>query len=190
MIPERYRKKLPPYWYENKVAEYHFEGAGAAIDALNAQREDVEAQMSPWSATWGLVIWDWIYFGIKQSGSIEERRKNIQRKHWAFLGFTPGVLRAIALSASTLKRVDMVEEFGTKMIRYVFPDEDTFDSKHAVSSVEKIRPVHCNGVVLEPVSRLSIELQDTLVVEVKEYHRVNEFRVGMTPIKTRQEVVV
>jgi hypothetical protein len=190
MIPERYREKLPPYWYENEVAQYHFEGTAAAIDAFKAQREDVEAQFFPWSATWALDIWEWIYFGQKQTGSIEERRKNIQRKHWAQLGFTPSVLRAIGLSVSTLKKVEMQEDFQNKMIRYVFLADDTFDAHHATAAVERIRPVHCNGVVLEPVAAGVIEMKDTLIVGVKQYHVVSEFRVGMTPIKSYGEVVV
>jgi hypothetical protein len=190
MIPERYRQKLPPYWYENKVAEYHFEGAAAAIDTFAAQREDVEAQFSPLAATWGLDVWDWIYFGQKQSLPIEERRKNIQRKHWARLGFTPSVLRAIGLSASTLKNVQMVEDFYGKVIHYVYPIEDLFDTRHAVQSVEKIRPVHCNGVSFEPVSGESLQFVDHVVAGIKEYHTVSEFRVGMTPIKRYEEVLV
>lgn len=190
MIPERYRQVMPPYWYENIVAEYHFEGAGSEIDTFERQREDVLQQFNSWSATWGLDLWDWIYFGWKQSLPIEDRRKNIQRQHWAKLGFTPSVLRAIGYSASTLKNVQMVEDFPMKVIHYVYPIEDRFDTKHAVQSVEKIRPVHCNGVSFEPVSRESVDFVDNIVVGIKEYHVVSEFRVGMTPIKRYEEVLV
>lgn len=190
MIPERYRRMLPPQWYENKVAEYHFEGTVAAIDAHAAKREDMEQQFFPLSATWGLDVWDWIYFGKKQSLSIEERRKNIQRKHWAYLGFTPSVLRAIGLSASTIKNVQMVEDFSGKVIHYVYPIEDSFDTRHAVQSVEEIRPIHCNGVSLEPTSGETLGFTDNIVVGIKEYHTVGEFRVGMTPIKRYEEVVI
>ncbi|UED68483.1 hypothetical protein [Brevibacillus sp. HD3.3A] len=189
MIPERYRQMLPPQWYENKVAEYHFEGAATAVDAFAAEREDVLRQFHPWSATWGLDVWDWIYFGQKQLLGVEERRKNIRQKHWAYLGFTPSVLRAIGYSSSAFKQVRMVEDFEKKVIRYVYPIEDRFDTKNAVQAVEKIRPVHCNGVAFEPVSLERVELRDVLVVGIKEYHKVSEFRVGMTPIKRYEEVV-
>jgi len=190
MIPERYRQMLPPYWYENTVAEYHFAGAGDEVDSFSRQREDVLKQFNSWSATWGLDIWDWIYFGRTQALPLEERRKNIQRQHWAKLGFTPNVLRAIGLSASTLKNVKMVEDFLGKVIHYVYPIEDQFDTKHAVQSVERIRPVHCNGVSFEPVSGDLLQFVDNVVVGVKEYHIVQEFRVGMTPIKHHEEVLV
>lgn len=189
MIPERYRKMLPPQWYENKVADYHFEGAAAAVDAHAEKRADLEQQFFPISATWGLDVWDWIYFGKKQSLNVEERRKNIQQKHWAYLGFTPGVLRAIGISSSRLKNVQMFEDFARKSIRYRYPIEDTFDMKSAVQAVEKIRPVHCNGVLFEPVSAETIELIDTLVVRMKDYHKVREFRVGMALIKHFEEVI-
>ena len=190
MIPERYRRMLPPQWYENAVAEFHFEGSGQEVEAFDLQREDVLQQFNPWSATWGLDLWDWIYFGWKQSLPLEDRRKNIQRQHWAKLGFTPSVLRAIGFSASTLKNVQMVEDFGTKVIQYVYPIEDRFDTRHAVQSVEKIRPVHCNGVSFEPVSGETLNYVDNAVVGIKEYHTVSEFRVGMTPIKHYEEVLV
>ncbi|MED1954898.1 hypothetical protein [Brevibacillus centrosporus] len=189
MIPERYRKMLPPQWYENKVAEYHFEGTSTAIDSHAVKRQDMELQFLPLSATWGLDVWDWIYFGKKQLLSIEERRKNIQQKHWAYLGFTPSVLRAIGLSSSSFKNVRMAEDFTQKVIRYVYQIEDSFDTKNAVQAVERIRPVHCNGVSFEPVAAEAIELRDTMIVGIKEYNKVSEFRVGMTPIK-RYEVVV
>ncbi|WNC14260.1 hypothetical protein [Brevibacillus brevis] len=189
MIPERYRKMLPPQWYENKVADYHFEGTTAAIDAHAEKRADLEQQLFPLSATWGLDVWDWIYFGKKQLFSIEERRKNIQQKHWAYLGFTPSVLRAIGISSSRLKNVQMVEDFGSKTIQYMFPVEDTFDTKNAVQAVERIRPVHCNGVSFEPTTRETIVLRDVMVIGIKEYHTVREFRVGMTPIKRYEELV-
>lgn len=189
MIPERYRRMLPPQWYENEVAEYHFEGAGAAVDGFDAQREDLLQQFSPWSATWGLDVWDWVYFGKKQPFSVEERRKNIQQQHWSYLGFTPSVLRAIGLSSSVFKQVQMVEDYAKKVIRYVYPIEDQFDTKNAVHAVERIRSIHCNGVAFEAIVSEKIELRDTVVVGIKEYHKVSEFLVGMTPIKRYEEVV-
>jgi hypothetical protein len=190
MIPERYRVNLPPYWYENRAAEYHFEAASAAVDEFAGRTEALGKQFFPLLATYGLDVWDWIYFGQKQSLSPEERRKNIQRKHWARLGFTPSALRAIGLGSSRLKLVQMVEDLDDKVIRYVFPMEDTFDTRNAVQAVEKIRPVHCNGVVVEPATRETIVLRDVLVVGMKQYHTVGEFRVGMTLMKRLEEVVV
>lgn len=94
------------------------------------------------------------------------------------------------MSASTQKNVQMVEDFEKKVIRYQFPIKDAFDTKHAVQSVERIRPVHCNGASIEPVSGEVLDVKDSVVVGVKEYHIVGEFLVGMTPIKRIEEVLV
>ncbi|GED68693.1 hypothetical protein BRE01_23950 [Brevibacillus reuszeri] len=190
MIPEKYRKMLPPYWYENRVAEYHFEGAATPVEYYAEKRNDLRQQLFPLSATWGLDYWDWTYFGKKQSSSLEQRRKNIQQQHWAYLGFAPEVLRAIGIASSEGKRVEMIEDYPTKLIRYVYPIHDRFDIRHAVTAVEKIRPVHCNGVGVEPTTDTIIELIDQVLIGLKRYHMVKEFRVGMTPIKQMEEVVI
>lgn len=190
MILEKYRKMLPPYWYENRVAEYHFEGAATPVDHYSEKRDELNQQLFPLSATWGLDYWDWIYFGKKQSSNLTQRRKNIQQQHWAYLGFAPEVLRAIGIASSEGKKVEMIEDFPNKLIRYVYPIEDQFDIRHAMSSVEKIRPVHCNGVGLEPTTGTVMELMSKVVVGLKRYHMVKEFRVGMTPIKQSKEVVI
>lgn len=190
MILEKYRRELPPYWYENRVAEYHFEGATTPVEHYAEKRDDLRKQLFPLSATWGLDYWDWIYFGKKQSSGLEQRRKNIQQQHWAYLGFAPEVLRAIGFASSESKRVEMIEDCSHKLIRYVYPMEDRYDTQHTVTAVENIRPVHCNGVGLEPTTGTIMEFVDKVLVGLKRYHVVSEFRVGMTPIKQLEEVVV
>lgn len=143
MIPERYRRMLPPQWYENDVAEYHFGGSEAVIDAFNLQREDILQQFSPWSATWGLDIWDRIYFGNKQLQSIEERRKNIKRKHWARLPFTLPVLKAMGQAAGKLEKV--TEDFLNKEIVFEFSVEKPVNVVGLSKDFEGIRPVHVNS---------------------------------------------
>lgn len=143
MIPERYRRMLPPQWYENEVAEYHLEGAGTAVDAFHSQREDILQQFSPWSATWGLDVWDWIYFGSKQLQSIEERRKNIQRKHWARSPFTLSVLEAMGQAAGELEKV--TEDFPNKEIVFEFSAEQPINTVGLSKDFEWIRPLHVNS---------------------------------------------
>jgi hypothetical protein len=188
MIPDRYKRLIPPYWYENKVAEYHFTGASTPIELFAEQRREITEQPIPYLATWGLDYWDWLYFGKKQTSDLNERRRNMQRQHWAYLGFTPSVLRAIGQSASSSKKVEMVEDFQQKVIRYAYPADESFDHNHAVLAVEKIRPVHCNGVAFEPVSGEVLAFTVHAVAGLRAYHMVGEFRAGMTPIKWQEEV--
>ncbi|WP_409177507.1 putative phage tail protein [Brevibacillus fortis] len=142
MIPERYRRMLPPQWYENDVAEYHFNGTTAAVDAFNVQREDILQQFSPWSATWGLDIWDWIYFGEKQLLTIEERRKNILAQHWARLPFTMPVLQSLGRAVGEL--VSVSEDFEAKEIVFTFQQNKSVDLLTLHRTFERMRPVHVN----------------------------------------------
>ncbi|MGG4440500.1 DUF2313 domain-containing protein [Brevibacillus fortis] len=143
MIPERYRRMLPPQWYENEVAEYHFEGAKTVVDGFDLQREDILQQFSPWSATWGLDVWDWIYFGNRQLMPIEERRKNLQRKHWARLPFTLPVLKAMGQTAGKLEKV--TEDYPNKEIVFEFSAEQSVNGVDLSKDFEGIRPVHVNS---------------------------------------------
>jgi hypothetical protein len=63
MIPERYRKMLPPYWYENHVAMYHFEGGGAELGRQKEKIKELGNQFLLPYATYSLDVWEWIYFG-------------------------------------------------------------------------------------------------------------------------------
>lgn len=142
MIPERYRSMLPPQWYENDVAEYHFEGSAEAIDAFNTQREDILQQFSPWSATWGLDVWDWIYFGEKQLLTIEERRKNILTQHWERSPFTMPVLLSLGRAVGEL--ISVSEDFEVKEIIFSFQQNTPVDLLTLHRTFERMRPVHVN----------------------------------------------
>ncbi|AKF92632.1 putative phage tail protein [Brevibacillus laterosporus] len=142
MILEKFRKKLPPYWYENEVAEYHFEGSMEAIKSLDAQRMDLMKQFNPMTATWGLDIWDWIYFGKKQSLSIEERRNKIRAQHWARLPFTMSVLQSLGNATGGL--LSVTEDFKAKEIVFSFEQDQPVDLLTLHTVFEKMRPVHVN----------------------------------------------
>ncbi|WP_289137889.1 putative phage tail protein [uncultured Brevibacillus sp.] len=156
MIPERYKRMLPPQWYENKLAEYHFEGATAAVDVQEVKRLDIERQFFPLSATWGLDIWEWIYFGKKQLLSIEERRKNIQSQHWAKLPFTMPVLKSLGMTVGQLLSVS--EDFASKEIVFSFHQDKPVDSLALHHIFERMRPVHVNR------ERIVIQKNGSLVI--------------------------
>ncbi|MED4581887.1 hypothetical protein P9578_03740 [Brevibacillus choshinensis] len=70
MIPERYRRMLPPQWYENNVAELHFEGTGGEVDQQTLKIKDLGNQFLLPYATFSLDVWEWIYFGGESSGDV------------------------------------------------------------------------------------------------------------------------
>lgn len=66
MIPLKYREILPPYWYENHVAMFHFEGAGNETDYQKAVIQELGKQFALPYATYSLDVWEWIFFGGKE----------------------------------------------------------------------------------------------------------------------------
>jgi len=190
MIIEKYRRMLPPYWYENKIAEYHFEAADLELSEQQKKINELRDQFFPMTATYSLDVWDWIYFGRKQFMPDNQRRQALMEKYWSRVSFTPAVLRNLGLDASSLKIVTVEELFTTKRIRYTFKQEDTVDLNKLVTSFEKIRPVHAVGIDLRFTGSEAIQLVDTVTMSTKRYRTVREMRVGLAPMMRGSEVVV
>ncbi|QDS35824.1 putative phage tail protein [Brevibacillus brevis] len=147
MIPLRYKRKLPPYWYENYVAEIHFEASGEEMDYQKEKREDIAKQFLLPYATWGLDIWDWMYFGEKQSGNYEKRRANIRSKVLAKARFTLDTLQKLGQSAGNLESV--TEDFVNKAIRYRFNTSQPIQLNQLTQDFQKIRPIHVKQLLYE-----------------------------------------
>jgi hypothetical protein len=190
MILEKYRKMLPPYWYENKIAEYHFEAADLETAEQLRKINELRDQFFPMTATYSLDVWDWIYFGRKQFTPDDQRRQAIKEKYWSRVSFTPEVLRNLGLDASTLKIVTMEEVFATKRIRYTFKQEDTVDLNNLVNSFEKIRPIHAVGIDLRFSGSDSIQLVSTVTMATKRYRTVKEMRTRFAPMMRGSELVI
>ncbi|MGO0061839.1 hypothetical protein ACTID9_17730 [Brevibacillus fluminis] len=188
MILERYRQMLPPYWYENDVAEYHFEGAGGESEYQSAAIQELGSQFLVPYATYGLDVWDWIYFGDTQLGSDEQRRAAIRKKSLAKSRFTLATLQTLGNMAGTLKLVE--EDYLKKEIVFHFElNEIVMNLGRLAEDFEAIRPVHVNKqrVSLElPTKPLTIT--DKVMVNTLRYHTVGEFKVGMAPLKYKNEV--
>lgn len=140
MIPLKYRELLPPYWYENEVAETHFLAAGQENTFQKEKIQDVGRQFLLPQATYSLDIWDWIYFGETQVGSFEERRLNIIRKRLSSLPFTLETLRSIGKEAGDLTGIE--EDFLRKEITFHFKNTRTVHVTQLLEDIEAIRPVH------------------------------------------------
>jgi len=155
MIPLRYREKVPRQWYETHVAETHFEAAGGEIDYQKERSKDIQNQFALPYATWGLDIWDWIYFGEKQIGSDEERREAVRRKNLAKARFTLPTLRTIGSAVGDLK--DVEEIFSQKKITFHFRSMDTSRIPQLLGDFHHIRPVHVKTatVSIEPEEQMN-----------------------------------
>lgn len=67
--------------------------------------------------------------------------------------------------------------------------QDALIFKEAQQTIEKIKPANMEYVAT-PWTRETILIQDRATVKQWRYHKVHEFRVGMTPLKYKKEVVL
>ncbi|WP_338542828.1 hypothetical protein [Paenibacillus tundrae] len=145
MIPVRYREVLPPYWYENEVAVWHFGVMEEEIDLREQKMNDLVNQFLLQRATWGLGIKEWIYFRAEQVGTLANRREAIRRKRLAKKPFKLPILRQIGLQYGKLLQVR--EEFQAKEIHFEYDSKAPINLAGLFGDFEYIRPVHINRAV-------------------------------------------
>lgn len=151
MIPIRYREVLPPYWYENEVAGWHFGVMEEEIDLRGKKMNELVDQFLLQRATWGLGLWEWIYFRTDQIGTITQRREAIRRKRLAKKPFKLPILRQLGSQYGKLLQVK--EEFLAKEIHFEYDSSSPINVAGLFDDFEYIRPVHINRAV--PVAKTS-----------------------------------
>ncbi|MEK3920637.1 hypothetical protein [Paenibacillus sp. FSL K6-2393] len=145
MIPVRYREVLAPYWYENEVAGWHFGVMEEEIDLRSEKMSELVNQFLLQRSTWGLNLWEWIYFRTEQVGSLANRRESIRRKRLAKKPFKLPILRQIGSQYGKLLKV--TEEFLTKEIHFEYDSSSSINMEGLFTDFEYIRPVHINRAV-------------------------------------------
>ncbi|MDO7908419.1 hypothetical protein Q5741_18625 [Paenibacillus sp. JX-17] len=145
MIPQRYREVLPPHWYENEIAEWHFGIMEEAVDTHEAKLEELQGQFLLQRATWGISVWEWMYFHQVQSGTLEQRREAIRRKRLAKRPFTLPALRQMGAQYGKLQVV--VEKFEDKEIHFEYAANAPINVNGLQTDFEYVRPVHIKQAV-------------------------------------------
>lgn len=161
MIPQRYREVLPPFWYENEIAGWHFSVMEETMDSREMNMDELQNQFLLQRATWALSLWDWIYFRSEQLGTTEQRREAIRRRKWARKPFNLAVLRSLGSQHGNL--IQVKEDFIGKIITFQYTlDTDAnyeFIFNELLTDFEYIRPVHVNGLFLETVREYNQKLE-------------------------------
>lgn len=158
MIPIRYREVLAPYWYENEVAGWHFGVMEEEINLRSEKMSELVNQFLLQRSTWGLDLWEWIYFRTDQVGSLANRREAIRRKRLAKKPFKLPILRQ--LGAQYGKLLQVKEEFLAKEIHFEYDAGAPIDLAGLFADFEYIRPVHINRavpVVQAPKSNITVD---------------------------------
>lgn len=167
MIPVRYREVLPPFWYENEMADWHFSVMEEEINSREKKMDDLVNQFLLERATWGLGLWEWIYFRTEQIGTITNRREAIRRKRLAKKPFKLPILRQLGTQYGKLLQVK--EEFLAKEIHFEYDTSSPINLEGLFGDFEYIRPVHINRAV--PIAKAPTS---TITLSAKAYtHRID-----------------
>ncbi|MBG9798252.1 DUF2313 domain-containing protein [Brevibacillus laterosporus] len=193
MIPEKYRAILPPYWYENQVAVHHFEAGEAERAYQQARKLDLERQTMITTATWGLPYWEYMFqVTPKQGDSYETRRARVMAKYRERLPFTPALADSITrlfIKEQAADQVFIEENPDTGYFYISVPLWSIYDVASWVHDIHKRKRVPHEFMPQLAVSD-AIVFHERITINQKRYHRVHEFRVGMTPLKDQDEVVI
>lgn len=161
MIPVRFREALPPYWYENEVAGWHFGVMEEEINLREQKMNDLVDQFILKRATWGIGIKEWVYFRAEQLGTFEQRREAIRRKRLAKKPFKLPILHSLASPHGDL--IQVKEDFIGKTITFQYTLDTNVNYeviyKALFTDFEYIRPVHVNKMQLETVRECNPALE-------------------------------
>lgn len=193
MIPEKYRIVLPPYWYENQVAVHHFEAGEAERAYQQTRKLDLERQTMITTVTWGLPYWEYMFqVTPKQGDSYETRRARVMAKYRERLPFTPALASSITklfIKEQAAYQVLIEENPDTGYFYISVPLWSIYDVASWVYDIHKRKRV---PHVFMPQLAVSdgIVFSESITIKQRRYHRVHEFRAGMTPLKDQDEVMI
>ncbi|MCM3789415.1 YmfQ family protein [Domibacillus indicus] len=183
--------QLVPSYYDTSQVYRDVLTAILSEHQRNAERAlDLRAQLHVQTATWGLKYWEFNYnLSTIETDSYELRRARVMAKRAGLSTFT----KPEALRLANMYSVPQTARFRSIPRTYRFMTMHNID--HLVSfdgmieAFEEMKPAHMRHVVgLYTDEELIIE--DTVSVNLNTYHTVNEFRVGMTPIKSQERMVL
>lgn len=139
----RMLKMLPPYERESTVFKEIMEAEEKQFDKLDANIEDLEKQLNPDTATWGLSIYEKeLGLQIEPDISIEMRRSLIKAK----LLMQPPSSKAkfIEVLKSFVETAEIEEKFNDYSFNVILKTLDTVGDKlpYIQQVVEEIKPAH------------------------------------------------
>ncbi|MED0893841.1 putative phage tail protein [Aneurinibacillus migulanus] len=186
---ERMMKMLPVRYWEDDSTQ-NIERAGALkIDELNAVANDVYAQSSPSTATWGIANWEKILgIPVDETKPLQERRERVLAKIRFSETVTKETIRKV-VSAWFGEEISVVERFADYevMIEFLFDKAIGKNFVDVVDTLRELLPAHLE-FGFAPSLKESVEIQEKATVNMRRYHRIGEFRIGMSFTKYQNEV--
>ncbi|MGG3801801.1 putative phage tail protein [Metabacillus fastidiosus] len=180
---ERLIEYLPEVYARSPEMQGILKGEAPLLDQFEKALEDVFNQAFVETATWGLEKREKeLNLPYDPNLSYEHRRQRILMKENSIKAATIKNLRDLANIFSEPKTVEVLTILNEYAFRTKYNLDHLINYKDMVIAIEEMKPAHMEHVVgLNVTDDLIIE--DTVTYKMKTYHKVHEFKVGMTPIK-------
>lgn len=180
----------PLVYRDSRILHAVYQANGKEIDDLDDLTEEVRLQLHPRTATWGLKIWEEaLGFPVIESQPLELRRAKVESR----------LLTQFPMTTDKMKQI--VNQFIPSRIATidVFPSRYSFQVKVPISdigwfsemreAVDYAKPAHLT-FIFAPLSQEVMEIKECITVNLRRYHKVHEFRVGMKPMKYQNQEVL
>ncbi|MEH6940769.1 putative phage tail protein [Bacillus sp. JJ722] len=180
---------LPIYLRKSGVFKEIIASDEKQFEKGNVDIDDLRNQMLIDTATWALPIYEKELNIIPvPNSSLEERRAVIKAKWQSQSKLDRILLETVA--SSILQTIVTVGFDGRIVFKLeLAPDKQLGNFKTFYQVIDDMKPAHLNHII-------SLDVEDALVIEdkvsykLKTYHKVHEFKVGMTPIKYMEGEVI
>ncbi|GED14894.1 putative phage tail protein [Aneurinibacillus migulanus] len=181
---------LSDYYENSPEMQAILEVQGRRLDELFADIRDVYAQRRIETATWTIDrherIWD---VTPHANDTLDDRRARVKAKILLYAPMTIRKMRDIINTFVPSKNAKVYNIPNEYAFEAQIPSDELHLLREIVAAVEKAKPAHLE-FLLAPSTNETIEIQERVAVNIRRYHKVHEFRVGMKPMKYQSEEVL
>lgn len=134
-----------PEWYQNSRETVVIqESIQPEIDLIQQARDDLLAQLNPWTATWGVALWE-DALGLVGNGtlSLDQRRANVAAKIRSRETTTPALVKEISETILGVP-VTVTELYGDYWVEICFDAQGELPAglDGLADQLDKIMPAH------------------------------------------------
>ena len=140
---QRMLSYVSPIYYQSKVMQAIFQAIGTEIDDLHEWITEIQDQLFPQTATWGLKYWEQVLgLPTNEAVPIEQRRQTVLTKLATRTPVTPNLIKQIAQS-NTGKPATVENRIGPYTFRIIIKSDGTgVDLQRLDKAIDEAKPAH------------------------------------------------
>lgn len=180
---------MPKCYEEGRISRNIIERQAKELADLDAAIKDVFDQYFIDTTTWGLANWERVC-GIvtDENKPLDQRRSAIKAKIRGIGPVTKEMIQRV-VSAWFGEEIDVIERFANYevMIEFLFDKAVGKNFTDIIDTLRELLPAHLN-FGFAPSLKEYVSINEKATVNMRRYHRIGEFRIGMRFMKYQSEV--